>query len=379
MDRLDWRHKGYWLPDGPAGDLVGASILDGPFTWPLLVAKDSALRHNIEAMARYFHDRGVRHAPHGKTTMAPSLFDAQMRAGAWGLTAATANQVLVYERFGVPRVLLANQLLDPRPLAWLAGRDRPEVLSYVDSLAGVRALAAAAGERPFRVLVELGYTGGRTGCRTVAELVDVARAAAATGRVEVAGVAGFEGMLPDADAVRAFARTLRDAAIAVRDLVPATLTAPAAPAVPIVSAGGSSYVDIVIDELRDAGEVLVRSGAYVAHDDGHYAESSRLAATLRPALEVWAQVLSTPEPGLAIVGMGKRDVPHDLGLPVRLDGDGEVTALNDHHAYLRATGLRPGDLVRFGISHPCTAFDRWRAIPIVDDEYRVVDHLHTYF
>jgi D-serine deaminase-like pyridoxal phosphate-dependent protein len=369
---VDWRHKGYWLPDGPvpADDLVGVSILDGPFTWPLLVAKDSALRHNIEAMARYFHDRGVSHAPHGKTTMAPGLFEAQMRAGAWGLTAATANQVLVYARFGISRVLLASQLLDPRPLAWLARLDQPDVLSYVDSMEGVRVLAAAAGDRPFRVLVELGYAGGRTGCRTVSEVVDVARAAVATGRVDVVGVAGYEGILPDADAVRAFARSLRDAATALDDIVPA---------VPIVSAGGSSFVDIVIDELRGAGDVLVRSGAYVAHDDGHYAQSSRLASTLRPALEVWAQVLSTPEPGLAIVGMGKRDVPHDLGLPVRLDGDGEVTALNDHHAYLRAPGLRPGDLVRFGISHPCTAFDRWRAIPIVDDDLRVVDHLHTYF
>jgi D-serine deaminase-like pyridoxal phosphate-dependent protein len=369
---LDWRHKGYWLPDGPveAGDLIGTSILDGPFTWPLLVAKDSALRHNIAAMAGYFAERGVRHAPHGKTTMAPSLFAAQLEAGAWGLTAATANQVLVYERFGVPRVLLANQVLDPRPLAWLAAPQRPQILSYVDSIEGVRSMAAVPGDRPFRVLVELGFAGGRAGCRGVAAVLDVARAAAATGRVEVVGVSGYEGGLPDLAAVRAFLGDLRDAAAAVGDV---------GSAVPIVSAGGSSYVDVVIDELRDAGELIVRSGAYVAHDDGHYAESSRLAAHLRPALEVWAQVLSTPEPGLAIVGMGKRDVPHDLGLPVPLDRDGEVTALNDHHAYVHATGLRPGDVVRFGISHPCTAFDRWRAIPVVDDDHRVVDHLHTYF
>jgi D-serine deaminase-like pyridoxal phosphate-dependent protein len=369
---LDWRHKGYWLPDGPvgAGDLIGTSILDGPFTWPLLVAKDSALRYNIAAMATYFAERDVRHAPHGKTTMAPSLFAAQLEAGAWGLTAATANQVLVYERFGVSRILLASQVLDARPLAWLAARERPEVLSYVDSAEGVRAMAAIPGDRPFRILVELGFAGGRTGCRTVAELVEVARAARSTGRVEVVGVAGYEGILPDVAAVRSFLGRVREAAGAVGDLMAAT---------PIVSAGGSAYVDVVIDELRDAGDLIVRSGAYVAHDDGHYAGSSRLAARLRPALEVWAQVLSTPEPGLAIVGMGKRDVPHDLGLPVPLDRDGAVTALDDHHAYVRATGLRPGEVVRFGISHPCTAFDRWRVIPVVDDDHRIVDHLHTYF
>jgi D-serine deaminase-like pyridoxal phosphate-dependent protein len=370
---MDWRDKGYWLPDEPvaAADLVGVGILDGPFTWPLLVARDSALRHNITAMARYFDERGVRHAPHAKTTMAPSLFEAQLRAGAWGLTAATPNQVLVYARCEVPRVLLANQVLDPRPLAWLAAIERPELLCYVDSLEGVRAMAAAASpDRPLRALVELGFAGGRTGCRTVAELVDVARAARSTGRVEVVGVTGYEGMLPDVAAVRAYLGRVRDAAGAVGELTGAT---------PIVSAGGSTYVDVVIDELAAAGDLIVRSGAYVAHDSGHYATSSRLAARLRPALEVWAQVLSAPEPGLAIVGMGKRDVPFDLGLPVPLEVDGEVTGLNDHHAYLRATGLRPGDVVRFGISHPCTAFDRWRAIPVVDDDLRIVDHLQTYF
>ena len=38
--------------------------------------------------------------------------------------------------------------------------------------------------------------------------------------------------------------------------------------------------------------------------------------SLTAALQVWAQVLSTPEPGLAILGAGKRDLPFDLGLPV---------------------------------------------------------------
>jgi D-serine deaminase-like pyridoxal phosphate-dependent protein len=366
---LDWRDKGYWLPEEPAAakDLVGVSLLDGPFTWPLLVAKDSALRHNISVMAGYFADRGVHHAPHGKTTMAPTLFAAQLEAGAWGLTAATANQALAYARFGVPRILLANEVLDPRPLRWLAGLD---FLCYVDSLEGVRVAAEAAGSQPTRVLVELGFAGGRTGCRTVAEVVDVARAAVATGRIDVAGVSGYEGKLSDPADLRAFLRSLREAATAVADLVQGT---------PIVSAGGSSHVDTVIDELHGAGEVVVRSGAYVAHDDGHYAASSHIAPLLRPALEVWAQVLSAPEPGLAIVGMGKRDVPYDAGLPVALDADATVTGLDDQHAYLRAGSLRPGDLVRFGISHPCSAFDRWRAIPVVDDENRVLDHLRTYF
>jgi D-serine deaminase-like pyridoxal phosphate-dependent protein len=177
------------------------------------------------------------------------------------------------------------------------------------------------------------------------------------------------------DEVRSFMGTLRAAA----DELP--VTGPV-----VVSAGGSVYFDVVADELTGHGyEVILRPGAYVTHDHGFYARRSPLAASLRPALEVWAQVLSVPEPGLAIVGMGRRDVPYDEGLPVPLghaDGApvaGTVEALNDQHAYLRASGLRPGDVLRFGISHPCSAFDRWRVIPVVDDADRVTDLIHTYF
>jgi D-serine deaminase-like pyridoxal phosphate-dependent protein len=378
----DWRDKGFWLPDGP-GDPIGQRLADGPFTWPVLVARRSALRHNIATVAGYLAGHDVRHAPHGKTTMAPSLFAAQLAAGAWGLTAATANQVLVYRRAGVRRILLANQLLDPRPLSWLAaGLDAdPDftLLSYVDSMEGVAALAATRGERPIRVLVEVGFPGGRTGCRTVAEAVAVARAAASSPRLEVAGVAGYEGMLPTAQEVRAFLGTLRAAADEVSGAVPV-----AGPVV--LSAGGSVYVDLVVDELAGRGyEVIARPGAYVCHDDGFYAQHSSLATVLRPALEIWAQVLSTPEPGLAILGMGKRDAPHDEGLPVVLGhaggapATGRVVRLNDQHTHLHANGLRPGDVLRLGISHPCSAFDRWRVIPIVDDDDRVVDLIHTYF
>jgi D-serine deaminase-like pyridoxal phosphate-dependent protein len=101
-----------------------------------------------------------------------------------------------------------------------------------------------------------------------------------------------------------------------------------------------------------------------------------------------------PEPGLALIGFGKRDVPHDLELPVprfvksgaeelRRVGEGaSIFALNDQHAFLRVgpgEQLRVGDLVGCGISHPCTAFDKWRLIPVVDDAYRVIDAVLTYF
>jgi D-serine deaminase-like pyridoxal phosphate-dependent protein len=330
--------------------------------------------------------------------MAPTLFAAQLAAGAWGITVATANQALSARRFGVGRVVLANEVLDPRVLRWAARESAAgwEFLCYVDSLAGVAVLreALAGIDGRIRVLVELGYEGGRTGCRSVAEAVEVARAADAVSGAEVAGVAGFEGMLPDRAAVTRFLDTVVAAARAI-----AGTGVDGAPAYPmILSAGGSAYFDTVVEVLGPAarelgGRVLLRSGAVVSHDDGTYAQRTpfhRVDGSLTAALQVWAQVLSTPEPGLAILGAGKRDLPFDLGLPVPLGARGPdgrlrplpgaaVTALNDQHAYLTGSAVSPGELVVLGISHPCTAFDKWRVIPVVDDDYRVVDLLHTYF
>ena len=172
----------------------------------------------------------------------------------------------------------------------------------------------------------------------------------------------------------------------------------------ILSAGGSVYFDRVAKVLGDVTlnppvRVVLRSGCYLTHDDGLYKSltpSSRGVTTaprLAPALQIWAQVTSQPEPGLALMTMGRRDVTYDSGLPIpkavrrrgtssvqRLPG-AEVFALNDQHAYLRFSESLPvavGDWVACGISHPCSMLDRWRVIPLVDD-VTVVGLVQTFF
>ena len=382
---IDWRAKGFWAPAGKS--LPGESIFGGGFTWPLMVVRESAVRANVATMAAYCARHGMDFAPHAKTTMAPLLLRAQLDAGAWGMTVATPNQALVMRNLGVPRVFLANEVLDPVALGWLAAETAAgwDVWFQADSPAGVEAAASAArsGGR-LRLLVELGHAGGRTGVRTLDELEAVARAVVAADGLELAGVTGYEGQLSDVPSVDAFLDTLAEG---VRRLAGAGLL----PERPIVTAGGSAWFDRVVDRLAGAGlgQLILRSGASVTHDDGFYREVTpfnRVPAEgpLHAAMEMWAQIISTPEPGLALAGMGKRDAPIDEGLPiVKEPASGlTVTKLNDHHTYLAVdpgVTVRPGDLVRFGLSHPCTAFDKWRHIPLVDDEHRVVDVLHTYF
>jgi D-serine deaminase-like pyridoxal phosphate-dependent protein len=392
---VGWQSKGLWLPENSMSAVefraAGFDLFDGPFSWPVMVARRSAIEANIAAMARYCAAHDVDLAPHGKTTMSPALFAAQLAAGAWAISVATPNQALAAHRFGVPRIFIANEVLDPRPLRWLAAQGT-DLLCCVDSADGVRVLAEALrGGGNLRVLVEIGYAGGRTGCRTVDQAVEVARAAAAVPGVEVAGVAGYEGLLTEAAPVVALLTTIAQAVSRIATFCPQPI---------LISAGGSSWFDLVVELLRPVarahgGRLVLRSGATVTHDDGTYAQTTPFTripheGALIAALEVWAQVLSTPEEGLAILGAGKRDLPLDLGMPVPLTvrgNDGTLSPLagaavdhaNDQHAYLRGAAVIPGDLVRLGISHPCTAFDKWRVIPVVDDSYRVVDLVETYF
>jgi D-serine dehydratase len=424
------------LREGPAGPTdkgfgLLASGMDGPapagvartrpavyaagFSYPVLTLRESALAGNLAEMAAYCARAGVELAPHGKTAMSPELAARQLASGAWGITVATIGQLRAYRAFGFPRLLLANELVDETGIAWLAGELAADpgfaAYCYVDSPDGVaildRVLTARPAGRRLPVLVEIGL--GRTGCRTDDQALEVAKAAAATSTLTVAGVAGYEGTTSGTDAraldaVAAFCRRLAN-------LAGALLASTAAGAGPdgagfIMTAGGSVYFDVVTRELTAGGSpvpagmtVVLRSGGYLFHDHGLYQRATPAARgvagapALRPALELWTQVLSRPEPGLALLSAGRRDAGFDAGLPVplrarRRDGGvaglagAAVTGLNDQHAYLRldpGTALAPGDLVCLGISHPCTTLDKWRLIPVLDDEDRVIDAVHTFF
>jgi D-serine deaminase-like pyridoxal phosphate-dependent protein len=395
---------------GPSAAALAAArpaLSAAGFTYPVLTLRESALAGNLGAMAAYCARAGVELAPHGKTAMSPGLAARQLASGAWGITVATIGQLRMYRAFGFPRLLLANELVDEGGIAWLAGELAADpgfaAYCYVDSADGVaildRVLTAHPGGRRLPVLVEIGL--GRTGCRTDEQALAVAKAAAATSTLVVAGVAGYEGTVSGGTPAQrlglatSFCRRLASLAGAVAGIAGTDGEF-------IATAGGSVYFDVVARELTAGGPngmtVVLRSGCYPFHDHGIYQAATPAARgvagapVFRPALELWAQVLSRPEPGLALLSAGRRDVGFDAGLPVplrvrRRDGAaaplaGQVTDLNDQHAYLRldpGTPLAPGDLVCLGISHPCTTLDKWRLIPVLDDDDGVIDAVHTFF
>ena len=396
------------------------NLLKQAFPAPVAVLRQSAIRANIDLMRRYTQSAGVELAPHGKTTMAPQLFDMQLEAGAWGMTCATAAHLRLYRRFGVPRIVMANQLLDADSVQFVARQlaEDPgfEFFGIVDSVAGAQryfeVLSNMPRSRPLNLLLEVGAMGGRTGLRTVDDAAAVAQEIgkmSGSGLLRLAGIEAFEGIFggtPREAETHVAAFMERVSEVARRCDANGSFGADEV----ILTAGGSAFFDQVVTALKGIQlsrrtRVVLRSGCYITHDHGFYAAAlDRLrersagsnsvfaSNTFVPALELWTTVQSLPEPGLAIIALGKRDVSFDMGLPVPLmclvdgkpvsiRGKAEIVKLNDHHGYLKLNGmsLAVGDRIAVGISHPCTTFDRWRYLYVVNDQYDVVSVVRTFF
>jgi len=389
---------------------VGAHLLRD-VSLPALVLHREALEHNIRWMQKFVSDSGAELAPHGKTSMTPALFRRQLEAGAWGLTVATAVQTRAAYAHGVRRVLMANQLVGKPNMALIADLLADPafefhcMVDHPDNVADLGAYFASRGVR-LNVMIEYGIVGGRCGCRTEAEVLALAEAIGAQPALALTGIEGYEGVIHGDHAIsgiRQFAASLVGLAMQLQD------SGAFAIAKPIITASGSAWYDLIAEsfEARNAqGRFLsvLRPGSYVAHDHGIYKEAqccvlerrSDLHEGLRPALEVWALVQSMPEPGFAVIALGKRDVAYDAGLPVPLKrykpeadlvtGDDvsacKVTAVMDQHAFMTvAPGveLRVGDVIAFGTSHPCLTFDKWRVGCLVDEGLRVVELMETCF
>ncbi|MGI4984223.1 MAG: amino acid deaminase [Janthinobacterium lividum] len=446
----------------------GWELLREDVSLPVAVLRESRIEHNLRWMQTFIDRYGVKLAPHGKTTMSPALFQRQLAHGAWGITLATAPQVAAAFAHGIRRVLMANQLVGRANMAIIAdlqARDEAsrrqsgpdanadaksdadsdaglnagsnagsnpafDFCCIVDSAANVDALGAyflSRGQR-LKVLIEYGVMGGRTGVRDDAQEAHVLAAIRRwPDSLALVGVELYEGVLREEAEIRAFLARVRGCAQRIADARGFAVRRP------ILSGAGSAWYDVVAEEFTagDASrqfDVILRPGCYLTHDVGIYRQANEriqadnpvareMRRSLLPALQVWAYVQSVPEPGRAIIALGKRDAAFDAGFPTaslhyrpltgqpaaapegapRAGSDAgsaavappapvpsgwEITTMFDQHAFLSMpadTDLQVGDMIGFEISHPCLTFDKWRNLLLVDDAYRVTGAVATFF
>lgn len=411
--------KGFPLTAEPCQiDDVGSqgwNVFNDDLPYPLAVIKETELAHNLRWMQAFAAERDIFIAPHGKTTLSPQLFRRQLELGAWGLTFATVFQVNAGLEAGANRIIIANQVVcdaDLDSLAHMLGND-PELRIWflVDSIAQVSLIESWSSRRAsaqrFDCLLEVGVTGQRTGVRSLDQAVSLAERIKASPTLVLGGLECYEGGLAqcnsnhDSQAVGALMASVESIAKACdsRHLFENEAI--------IISAGGSAVFDLVVPGLKvtlsKTVTGILRSGCYITHDHDFYSKMLRnveqrtgLKDSLLPALEVWTMVQSVPEPGLAILTCGKRDISYDYAMPVVAHfapkgsrqkqgppANWTISALNDQHAYLRfpEAGAQPqvGDRVILGISHPCTTFDKWTWLPIISDAGAVIAAVSTRF
>ena len=401
-------HSDTLIPHKAAIMSAPANLLAEEVCLPAALLKKTALENNSAWMLRDADARGGSRAPHGQTPMPPWIFQAQQRAGAWGIGVGSAWQASAAMASGVERVLMVNQLVgraNMRAVSRLKAHYRAaEFICCIDSLANARALSTFFNERrqTLDVLIELGVAGGRCGCRSVEDALALAQAAAELPGLRLRGLELYEGVLHGDDPqpqVEALLRQAADLACRMEHLVEGEF---------VLTGAGTVWYDVVCNIWLAAKkparcQIVIRPGCYITHDRGIYDIAQKalvardpiacdLGGDLTSALELMAMVQSVPEADRAVVNFGKRDCAFDAGLPqpvaryrngAQLSAEGiESVGIMDQHCMLRlapGSDVQVGDILVFGTSHPCLTFDKWKTLLLVDEQYNVLEELDTLF
>lgn len=385
-------------------------LVDEDISLPVAIIKQSALTNNLNWMQSFANHHQVKLSPHGKTSMTPDFFRQQLENGAWGITVATPAQAEVAAMAGAKRIIMANQLVGKTNMAiieQLISEFDVDFYCCVDSSVNVQQLNQyfANKKQTLKVLIEFGVPGGRCGCRSPQEVLELAQTIQDTPALSLAGIEVYEGVIHGDNAEQDIRTFLNQALSSVESLASDGLIT----GQPIITGAGSAWYDVVAECLANLTDYLaiIRPGCYAIHDTGIYLDAQskvlqraqvnqgyacELGGDLESALEVWAYVISRPEPTKLVIGLGKRDVAFDAGLPIAERGyrNGEAisvkgltaTAVMDQHTFVETDGsaeIEVGDMIAFSTSHPCLTFDKWRYIAISDDDYQVTNWVETCF
>ena len=393
----------------------GWNLLAEEVSFPVAVVNEQSLIKNAQWMQSFSENAQVQLAPHGKTSMAPELFKLQLEQGCWGISLATVPQVFnAYER-GVKRIILANQLIGQyhfKVIADLLEKGDFSFYCFVDSVENAQQLDNYFSQRgvSLNILIELGVEGGRCGWRDFDDMSALVNVITQSQHLKLCGLSFYEGVIHGEYAQEKICQFIDNVKKLANELV--ALNAFASNDV-ILTGAGSAWYDVVAKQLMvDANnnpinyQVIIRPGCYLIHDTGIYQQAQTnvlersqlacdVAGELISSLELWAYVHSIPEPGLAIIGLGKRDVAFDAGLPTpeyvyrpgekspsKVNEPWQVTHIMDQHCMMKINEdslLKSGDLVIFSSSHPCLTIDKWRQLGVIDEHFVINKTIATFF
>ncbi|GHE98991.1 amino acid deaminase [Thalassotalea profundi] len=391
------------------------NLLEEEVSFPIAVINEQSLLNNAKWMQSFSESSQVKLAPHGKTSMAPELFKLQLEYGCWGISLATVPQVVNAYQNGIKRIILANQLIGKyhcKVIADLLSKGDLTFYCFVDSVENANQLDQYFSQRgvTLNILIEMGVEGGRCGWRNFNNISALTNVITQSKCLKLCGLSFYEGVIHGDDAEEKICQFINDIKSLTNELM--AINAFSTSDV-ILTGAGSAWYDVVSKQLMaDVNhsnanfQVIIRPGCYLIHDTGIYQSAQMqvlsrsqqacdISGELISSLELWAYVHSVPEAGLAIIGLGKRDVAFDAGLPTpeyvyrpgdkapkKANSHWNVTHIMDQHCMMNIdpdSDLKPGDIVIFSSSHPCLTMDKWRRIGVMDENYIVNKTIATFF
>ncbi|MCP3140906.1 alanine racemase [Pyxidicoccus xibeiensis] len=326
---------------------------------PAAIVDLDRVEANLQRVAAYTREHGLRWRPHTKTHKTVELTALQLRAGAAGATVATLHEAEVMASVA-DDVLVAYPPVGPQRLARLMALPRHvRVTVALDSREALDGLGRAARDagRTVGVLVELDMGMRRVGLQAPEEAVALARAVADTEGVRYEGITFYAGHVRTPVAEQG--PVLREQASRVGTFVTALAAAGLKP--PQVS-GGSTPTLWRSHEV--AGLTEIRPGVNVFNDRNSAALGA--CAWTECAYSVLATVVSTAVPGQVVIDAGSKALAKEEGVDpaggygALLDRpEVVVRGVSEEHGLLDVSGTawrpRVGERVRVVPNHVCTS------------------------
>jgi D-serine deaminase-like pyridoxal phosphate-dependent protein len=283
---------------------------------PALIIELDAFEANLSRMAEAARAADVRLRPHAKTHKCAIIAMRQIALGAVGVCCQKVSEAEALIQGGVRDVLVTNEIVGRRKIAHLAALAREATVAVcVDDAGNIAELdsAAARAGASLDVLVEVDVGAHRCGVAPGEPALELARRVEAATALRFAGLQAYQG---SAQHIRDHAerRAAIDAAIEAAGKTVALLDEHGIECRSVTGAGTGSF------RFESASGLFneLQAGSYIFMD-ADYAKNRGEGGgpfdEFQHSLFVYTTVMSTPEPGRAVVDAGLKASSVDAGLP----------------------------------------------------------------
>ena len=314
---------------------------------PAFVVNETVAMRNIARFQAHCDKVGLALRPHIKTHKLIHFAQAQLAAGAIGITCQKISEAEAMLADGIDDIFITYNILGPAKLVRLrALSGRLKTLSVVaDNSVVIRGLSQAfdGAQRPPSVLVECDTGAGRCGVQTPEAAVVLAQEIANSPGLTFGGLMAY----PAVAGAKNTARFMRETKCLLDEK---------GLACPVMSSGGSpdmwtSATDDIITEYR--------IGTYIYNDRSLFERGTCTWDDC--AGHVVATVVSTPTPNRAIIDAGSKVLTSDLlGFPDygHVIGHPEISiaSLSEEHGILVVDPQNPlkiRERIRIVPNHVC--------------------------